>query len=80
MAACLRTTLGSFLPYFFLVSVFFLFLFFPSLKGFADARIEGWLPREESDFVDECGQPAALWHIEYDDQRIGGTFLVRFLQ
>ena len=54
------------------MSVFFLFLFFPSLKGFADARIEGWLPKEESDFIDERGQPAALWHIEYDDQRIGG--------
>ncbi len=46
--------------------------FFSSLKGLADARIEGWLPKEESDFVDERGQPAALWHIEYDDQRIGG--------
>ena len=56
----------------FCVCFFSFSLFFSCLKGFADARIEGWLPKEESDFVDERGQPAALWHIEYDDQGIGG--------
>jgi len=39
--------------------------------GAADARIVGWLPKEESDFVDEQGRAAALWHIVYDDHKIG---------
>ena len=33
-----------------------------------EARIVGWLPKEESDFKSEqTGEPAALWHILWDD-------------
>jgi len=43
----------------------------PVVIGTADARIVGWLPKEESDFLDEAGQPAPLWHIVYENTQIG---------
>ena len=27
----------------------------------------GWLPKDKSDFVDDQGRPAALWHVVYDE-------------
>jgi hypothetical protein len=38
----------------------------------ADAMIRGWLPAHVSNFFDEqTGEPAALWRIRYDNERIG---------
>jgi hypothetical protein len=37
----------------------------------ANATVVGWLPAADSNFVDDAGQPAALWHIRFSDARIG---------
>jgi hypothetical protein len=34
-------------------------------------KIMGWLSAEESDFTDDNGQPAALWHVVFDDVTLG---------
>ena len=34
-------------------------------------KIKGWLSSDESDFVNERGEPAALWHVVFDDQSLG---------
>ena len=34
-------------------------------------KIMGWLSPEESDFTDEKGNPAALWHVIFDDAALG---------
>ena len=34
--------------------------------GYGKGSVVGWLPAEQSDFVDErTNRPAALWHVEY---------------
>ena len=37
----------------------------------ADAIIRGWLPAHVSTFSNDKGEPAPLWRIRYDDDRIG---------
>ena len=34
-------------------------------------KITGWLSADESDFVNEQGNPAALWHVVFDDASLG---------
>ena len=40
---------------------------FGHLTGHVIVRIVGWLPAEESDYVDEAKNPAALWRAVRDD-------------
>ena len=35
--------------------------------GYVKAKVVGWLPAEESDFVDESKSPAPLWHVLWED-------------
>ena len=42
----------------------------------ADGVVVGWLDKDESDYLAEAtGVPAALWHMTYDDTRIGSEDL-----
>lgn len=42
----------------------------------ADGVVVGWLSKEESDYNAEAtGEPAPLWHMTYDDARIGSEDL-----
>ena len=34
-------------------------------------KITGWLSREESDFLNDQGEAAALWHVVFDDAALG---------
>ena len=46
------------------------------LHDAADGVVVGWLSTEESDYLaEESGEPAPLWHMTYDDTRIGGEDL-----
>lgn len=38
----------------------------------ARATVVGWLPKEESDFLDDRGRPAALYRIRYVDGNLAG--------
>jgi hypothetical protein len=40
---------------------------FGRVVKFTEARIVGWLPAEESDYKNDKDQPAALWHILWND-------------
>ena len=43
------------------------------------ANIVGWLPKDLSDFKDPITQePAALWHVKFDDKRLGGQDLEEY--
>ena len=42
----------------------------------ADAVVVGWLDKSESDFfAKKTGEPAPLWHVTYDDARLGSENL-----
>ena len=46
------------------------------LTDAADGVIVGWLSKEEADYLAEAsGEPAPLWHMTYDDARIGNEDL-----
>ncbi len=45
---------------------------FGTVTAFADGTVVGFLPLEHADYISELtGRPAALWHVQYDDARIG---------
>ena len=45
---------------------------FGTVTAFADGTVVGFLPLEHADYISELtGRPAALWHVKYDDARIG---------
>ena len=43
----------------------------------AIARVVGWLPADESDYQDDQGRPAPLYHICYESGELDGDFEVR---
>lgn len=40
-----------------------------------EGRVTGWLPANESDFMDEHGCPAALWLVDFEDDDLGSEEL-----
>jgi hypothetical protein len=45
---------------------------FGTVTAFADGTVVGFLPLEHADYISELtGRPSALWHVQYDDARIG---------
>ncbi len=39
-------------------------------EGYINAKVVGWLPVEESEYTNDKGEPAALWHILRDDGEV----------
>ena len=37
---------------------------FGRIVTYSEARIVGWLPAEESDYTNQAGEAAALWHLD----------------
>ena len=40
---------------------------FGRIVTYSEARIVGWLPAEESDYTNQAGEAAALWHLLWND-------------
>ena len=42
------------------------------LVGFSTGRVTGWLPAEESEFVNDSGELAPLWHVRFENGPLEG--------
>ena len=39
---------------------------------YSEGKVTGWLSAAESDFLDDTGQPAALFHVKYTKGELAG--------
>ena len=42
------------------------------VEGKSTGIVEGWLDKATSDFTNDDGQPAALWHVKYTNGPLAG--------